>query len=70
MKSYRLLSLALPAVLVAGCAATPEASHQYPPDLKSKYIHAVERKAASSFTKVYWVHAPTNEEVERKLRKD
>ena len=61
-----LLTLAL-ALGLGGCAAKPEAVEKYPADLRSKYIHAIEKDADTRFTRVYWVRAPSNQELENML---
>ena len=66
-KTFFMLILIL-AVFGSGCAPTQEAVDSYPPDLRSKYIAALEKEAAESYTKIYWVKAPSSEQLESRLR--
>lgn len=68
MKTLLLMLSSLLLLGLGGCATQPEAAAQYPPDLRSKYIHAIEKDADSRFTRVYWVKAPSNQEIQNRLK--
>ena len=68
MKITSILLILILAAFGSGCAPTQEAVESYPPDLRSKYIAALEKEAAESYTRIYWVKAPSNEQLESRLR--
>jgi len=71
MKSARFSLIALLALGVAACAATPDANHsQREPGLQDKYVHAINQNARSRAASVYWVNYPTDEEVAKRLKAD
>jgi hypothetical protein len=67
MKKTLFMLIIILAVVGSGCAAKQEAIEQYPPDLRSQYINAIEKAAQSRATTIYWIKAPTNEEIESRI---
>lgn len=69
MRKLQFLILVLLAFGVSACATNPKAASKYPPDLRSKYIYAVEKEAEVRNTRVYWINTPSNAELENRLGK-
>lgn len=69
MRKLQFLIFVLLTLGISACATNQKVASQYPPDLSSKYIYAVEKEAHARNTRVYWVNAPSNEELEARLDK-
>lgn len=71
MKTARFSLIALLALGVAACAATPDATvSEREPSLRDKYVTAVHQSASVNATRVYWVNIPTNGDLAVRLKSD
>ncbi len=67
MKLLQFMLILLLAAMLGACQTTAEQQALAPADLKTKYMNAVQSDAEKRATRIYWIQAPSNEEIAARL---